>query len=162
MMAPRETSPTRTVLPAGGAVILGLLLSCTPAPPEAADSPLEILEAREVSFLGALSARDADGVAAHFAPDGVLHVANMPEMRGQEAIREFYENIFRFMVASDPTPEAARVSETGDMGYTMGRVVNAFRAGDGIAEYQGKYLIVWERRDGEWVVAVYAVSSDAS
>jgi uncharacterized protein (TIGR02246 family) len=161
-MALGGTRLTRSLLPAGGAVALGLLLSCAPASPEPADAPLETLEAREASFLDALSARDADEVAAHFAPDGVLHVANMPEVRGREAVRELYGNIFRFMVASDPSPQAVRVSETGDMGYTMGRVVNAFRSGDGTMEYQGKYLIVWERREGDWFVAVYAVSSDAS
>jgi ketosteroid isomerase-like protein len=145
-----------------GVVLLGLLASCTPVPPDPGDAPLETLQAREASLLAALSALDADGVSAHFADEGVLHVANMPEVRGRDAIRGFYGNVFRFMLASEPTPESARVSEAGDMGYTMGRVVNSFRSEDGSVEYRGKYLLVWERREGEWMAVVYAVSDSGS
>jgi uncharacterized protein (TIGR02246 family) len=117
---------------------------------------------RQAGFLSAMAARDANRLAAFFTDDAVLHVANMPAVSGAEAIRSFYGNVFRFMTSTTATVERYRVSAAGDLAYTLGRVANTFAGPDGPSEYQGKFFIAWERRDGEWRVAAYGVSNDGA
>ncbi|HSJ08094.1 MAG TPA: nuclear transport factor 2 family protein, partial [Longimicrobiales bacterium] len=103
----------------------------------------------------------ADVLANYFADDALLHVAGMPPVRGRDDIARFYSNVFRFLAASTPVPEALRMSEGADVAWGAGRVRNVFDGPEGRVEYEGKYAAVWERRDGEWLLALYAVSSDA-
>jgi ketosteroid isomerase-like protein len=148
---------TRLII-AAGIVVAG---ACAHRPATSIDAEQDRVEQRQTAFLAALAARDADGVAVHFAPDAVLHVANMPAIHGREAIGTFYGNVFRFMAASQATPETPRVAANGDMAWSAGRVVNAFQSPQGTTEFTGKYLLVWERREAEWQIVVYAVSNDA-
>ena len=119
------------------------------------------LRARDASFQEALAAKDAEQAAAHFADGAVLHIANMAPVHGGEAIRDFYGNVFRYMESSAPESEVVRASNSGDVGYSMGRVTNVFAGEQGPAEYEGKYILVWERAAGEWQIAAYSVSSNS-
>jgi ketosteroid isomerase-like protein len=143
-----------------GATVLLALAACAPAPAVVVAAAPQRLEQRQSEFLAALSARDVERTMAHFADDAVLHIANMPAIQGRAAIGRFYENVFRFLAASDPMAELTRVSSGGDMAYTVGRVTNTFAGEQGEVEHTGKFTLVWERRDGEWWVAVYGISSD--
>jgi uncharacterized protein (TIGR02246 family) len=135
------------------------VISCAHHPnPSALGS--EPLEERERAFLAALSARDLEQVAAHFSQDAVVHVAGFAPLRGRSAIRQFYANVFRSLSESEATPESTRVSQSGDMAWGLGRVTNVFEGPDGRSEFAGKYLLVWEHRDGEWSIAAYSVSSN--
>jgi ketosteroid isomerase-like protein len=141
------------------AVLLGACTAHRPASPDAGGR--DELERRHAGFLWATDARNADGIAGYFAEDAVLHVAGMPPVRGRADIVRFHANVFRFLAASTTVPEVLRMSDSADMAYGAGRVQNAFDGPDGLVEYEGKYAAVWERRDGEWYLALYAVSSDA-
>ena len=133
--------------------------------PDSPDDPLAghstDLEARQQAFLAALRDRDAEAVAEYFATDGVLQIANMPPVEGRDRIRELYGNLFNFMEAGEVTPERLQVAASGDLAYSLGETRNAFRSEEGLVEYVGKYLLVWERRGDEWFVVVYSVSSNA-
>lgn len=145
-------------------VFLGLLILTACAPglaPSGADAG-EALRERERTFLAALAARDLDRTTALFADHAELHIANMPLVQGSDAIERFYGNVFRFMEASAAEPQTMRVAASGDMAYTTGRVRNRFDSGpDAAAEYEGKYLIVWERVGGEWMIVIYGISNDS-
>ena len=119
------------------------------------------LEARQQAFLAALGARDAEAVAEYFAADGVLQIANMPPVEGRDRIRELYRNLFNFMETGEVTAERLQIAASGDLAYSLGGTRNAFRTEEGLAEYVGKYLLVWEMRGDEWFVVVYSVSSNA-
>jgi uncharacterized protein (TIGR02246 family) len=156
------------------ATVLGATLAACgvlPAPgvpgPEDGGSVAAVREAAEAavrerqwSFMAAIAARDLEATLAHFADDAVLHVAGMPALEGRDAIRSFYGNVFRFLSASQATPSVLRVAAGGDVAFGTGSVANAFEGLQGRREFAGKYLLVWERRAGEWLVAVYALSSD--
>jgi uncharacterized protein (TIGR02246 family) len=118
------------------------------------------LQQRQAAFLSAMESKDADRVASYFAEDGVVQVAGMPPVRGREGVRRFYGNVFRFLRETSATPEPLRPAATGDIAYGFGAVRNVFDGAAGRSEYVGKYLIVWERRDGEWVISAYSVSSN--
>jgi uncharacterized protein (TIGR02246 family) len=118
------------------------------------------LEARQAEYFAAMADRDADRVAGLFAPDGVVHVANMPPVQGQAAIRQFYRNMFGFLTASTLTPEVTRVAAGGDMAFGTGSTSNEFRGPDGAVTYSGKYVLVWQRLEGDWRIAVYSISGN--
>jgi ketosteroid isomerase-like protein len=123
--------------------------------------PLESeLEARMDAFVQAMEAGAPPEVSALFAADGTVHVAGMPEIRGRSSIEGFYSNLFRFLESSTAVPDAFRVSADGTMAYVTGSTTNAFRGPEGSVSYQGKFLMVWIREEGEWKVGAYSVSGD--
>jgi uncharacterized protein (TIGR02246 family) len=118
------------------------------------------LDQRQAEFVAAVAARDADGTAALFAEDAVLHVANMAPIEGREAIRQFYGNMYDFLSASGATPESTVVSESGDMAYTIGRTSSEFHSPEGTRKFSGKYALVWRELGGDWMIVLYAISSN--
>jgi ketosteroid isomerase-like protein len=118
------------------------------------------LEARQGEFVAALAARDSDSLAALFAADAVLHVANMPPIEGRDAIHRFYGNTFRFLSASRSMPETLHIGTSGDLAYATGSATNEFSGADGVVEYEGKYVLIWKHDDGDWQVALYSLSSN--
>jgi ketosteroid isomerase-like protein len=142
------------------ALSLALAAACAQRPAIVPELERDRLQQREHAFLAAMAARDPDAVATHFAADAMLHIANMPLVRGRDAIREFYGNVFRFMAASAATPELIRLADSGDLAYTAGSVANTFQSEQGPVAYAGKYLLVWERRAGDWMIALYSISSN--
>lgn len=151
-------------MPRRAAPLLALALlfvaACAHRPSPAGERGHDTLQQREHSFLAALGARDLERTTAFFAEDAVLHVADMPPLQGREAIARFYGNVFRFMRASEATPERLRVSSSDDLAYGMGRVRNVFAAEGEPLEYEGKYLLVWEKRAGDWTIVLYGISND--
>jgi len=140
------------------AVLLGA--ACAHQPPLADGAERQRLEQRQSEFLAGLSEQDLERTTALFGDDAILHVANMPPIRGRDAIRQFYGNVFRFLTASEPEPETIRLSSGGAMAYSTGSVTNVFDGEQGPLENVGKYLLVWEWRDGDWSIVVYSVSSN--
>jgi ketosteroid isomerase-like protein len=152
--------PRRTAVLLALIVLLGT--SCAHRPSPSAERERGALQQRELGFLAALGARDLERTTAYFAQDAMLHVANMPPLRGRSAIVQFYGNLFRFLQASEATPETMHVSASGDLAYTSGRVNNVFQGEQGTSEFAGKYLLIWEKRAGEWAVVVYSVSDNGA
>jgi ketosteroid isomerase-like protein len=143
------------------AAALLLATSCAHRAPAVAQSgQFAQLQQRQAAFLGALAARDVDATAASFADDAVLHVAGMPAIVGRSAIHGFYGNVFRFMAASEAVPETLRLSDGGDMAWSTGRVANSFQSEQGLTHFAGKYVLVWERRGGDWAIVLYGISSN--
>lgn len=149
----------RAIIRSALAVVL-TTVACAHHPPVAMDAEADALARRQAELFAAMTAKDADRVAALFAADGALHVAGMPPVEGRAAIGRFYGNLFRFLSSSTATPGAIHVSSGGDMAYGTGRAVNEFAGPAGTTSYDGKYALVWRKVDGEWRIALYAVSSD--
>lgn len=140
-----------------------LLLSCAACAglsPRGPDDAQAALQSREEGFLSAMAAQDLDRVVDYFADDAVVHIADMPPLQGRSAIHRFYGNVFRFQTASASTPETLRMAGSADLAYSRGRVTNEFRGEDGPVEFEGKYVLVWQRQDDEWQVAAYSISSN--
>jgi ketosteroid isomerase-like protein len=144
------------------AAILWLAIAaCAQGPPDTTGAERDSLEQRQNDFLAALADRDLDRTIEHYARDAILHVANMPAIEGRDAIQQFYGNVFRFMVASEATVDRVRMSSDGEMAYSVGRTSNVFQGAQGPEENTGKFLLVWERLDGDWSVVLYAISNDS-
>jgi uncharacterized protein (TIGR02246 family) len=157
-----RTSRRAVPLPTALLVLLAALsAACAAEHGAAQDRERERLEQRQASFVEAVQNRDAQHVASLFADDAVMHVANRPAIVGRAQIQAFYSNLFGFMTESRILPEATRVSVAGDMAYSFGSTANTFGGPDGPTEYAGKYVLIWRRHDGEWLIDLYAISSDA-
>jgi uncharacterized protein (TIGR02246 family) len=159
------TKSTLSALTAAACLLL--LTVCTTAQTTAPDnaSPDRAraeLQERQEGFLAALASRDAAKVAAYFAEDAVLHVANTPLVQGRSAIQAFYGNIFRFLVDSKFTPEVLQLSGSADLAYAHGAVTNVFGGHQGRSEFPGKYLLVWQKKSGAWLVAAYGITGDGA
>jgi uncharacterized protein (TIGR02246 family) len=142
------------------ACAIALAAGCGDGTTAARDTARQALEARQREFTAALAARDADRMAALFADDAVLHVANMPPVEGRDNIAQFYGKTFQFLSASRSAPETLHVADAGDLAYTTGSVTNEFRRPEGPVEYAGKYVLIWRVVGREWMIALYAISSN--
>jgi uncharacterized protein (TIGR02246 family) len=126
----------------------------------APDSERVLLERRQEAFAAAMATRDATEVAACFADDAVLHIANQPPIQGKPAIQQFYSQVFRFLAASEFVPESLRIAASADLAYSTARVNNTFEREGNRIEYSGKSLLVWEKREETWKIAAYTVSNN--
>ncbi len=114
------------------------------------------------TFLAESQRRGADGWADFFLPDGVMFPSN-GRVDGREAIREAIQPTF------DPDgprllwePGEAFVSESGDLGYTIGRWRTVTAGDPDSIVGSGNYLSVWRKDEsGDWKVAADIGNSDA-
>jgi uncharacterized protein (TIGR02246 family) len=157
-----RTARRAVPLPTALLVLLAALpAACAAEHGAVQDRERERLEQRQASFVEAVQNRHPQQVAGLFAEDAVMHVANRPAIVGRAEIQRFYSNLFGFMTESRILPEATRVSVTGDLAYSFGSTANTFAGPDGPTEYAGKYVLIWRRNDGEWLIDLYAITSDA-
>ncbi len=114
------------------------------------------------AFLVESQRRGADGWVDFFLPDGVMFPSN-GRVDGWEAIREAIQPAF------DPDgprllwePGEAFVSESGDLGYTIGKWRTVTATDPDSIVGSGNYLTVWRKDEGgDWKVAVDIGNSDA-
>lgn len=79
------------------AILLLPLLACAHHAATPAVESSQRLEGRRDAFLAALSARELEATMAIFSEDAVVHVAGFAPLKGRDAIRPFYANVFRFL-----------------------------------------------------------------
>lgn len=137
-----------------------LAAGCAANPHAAGGDHGPALEQAQAEFFAAVSARDPEATAARFATDAEMQVANMPPVRGREAIRAFYGNVFRFMVGAEYRVERLEYSAGGDLAVTTGSVTTVFEGREGRVEFPGKFFLAWVMRNGEWQVLVYGISNN--
>jgi uncharacterized protein (TIGR02246 family) len=137
-----------------------LLAACTSTQSISPVQAQAELQQRQAGFFAALGSKDAAKVAAYFTEDAVMHVANMPVIKGRRAIETFYGNIFRFLSESTSTPDGLQLAGSADLAYAHGAVTNIFEGQQGRTEFPGKYLLVWKKQGELWLVAAYGISGD--
>ena len=52
------------------------------------------------------------------------------------------------------------ISENGDMGWDYGWNRTVYKGSEGSFEEDGKYMEIWEKRNGTWKVVAASFSSD--
>lgn len=90
--------------------------------------------------------------SSYFAPDGAMIQTGVGEIRGREAIQEVMSDAVRSdsFLGLTWIPDRAEVSESGDLGYTVGRYrsTSLNTEGDTI-ETTGMYVTIWRRQADE-------------
>ena len=109
------------------------------------------IQAMEDAYAKAQNARDAEAVVAYYADDAVSLGPNQPPLVGKAAILAD----IRANMAEDTTSgvttrfEVVDLFADGDLAVEVGRTL---RTGpDGTERETGKYISVFERRDGKWI-----------
>ncbi|MEO8192996.1 MAG: SgcJ/EcaC family oxidoreductase [Gemmatimonadales bacterium] len=127
-------------------------------PDAAADE--QAIRAINPAWFKAWNARDVDGVVALYADDAVVSAPGMPPARGTAAIRE----LFTKDVAGAAQAGVTQVSGTGDFVVSgdLGSEWNTFTVSDksGAKVDTGKYVTVYARRNGKWVIVRDIWNSD--
>ena len=102
----------------------------------------------------AASTKDVDKFMSFFAPDATVYPPGAPLERGTDAIRKSYS-----AMAATPgfsltwTPASADVASSGDLAYTSGAY--------DMAGEKGKYITVWRKVGGSWMVTADIFNADA-
>ena len=107
---------------------------------------------------------DVEKILAFYAEGAFFLPANAPIAQGKEAIRAtLTKQFFGPGVSLTWKPTTAQVSESADLGYTIGtyqRTINDAK-GNPVTTV-GKYLTAWRKQaDGQWKVVADCFNSDA-
>lgn len=131
------------------------------------DQQAEAEKIMELSREWAKSAQtgDTDKILSYWSNDAVVISPGQPPMRGQDELRKMVE-----MNSSIPgfkvnwNPKESFVSESGDLGYTIGK--NYFKMLDSLGNEITRYnnvMEVWKKQDnGSWKCVVDISSPDPS
>ena len=100
----------------------------------------------------------------YWAEDGIIQPAGSPQIEGKDAIRELYSQYFESGLVRKFSGVSSHMemSAGGDLAFEYGvnRMVLAGEDGDLLDV--GKYLAIWKKIDGEWMVAALSFTSDAA
>ena len=122
------------------AIVL-LVLACASAATRDADA----IRAATQRYANLLAAMDNDGIAAMFAPDGVVEIPGGAHVRGPAEIRGFLERFRNYHVLSE-TMTTDQVTIAGDTANSSGTYHQRVRVPAGnVVEVHGTYAIVWRR-----------------
>ena len=107
------------------------------------------LEEGTAKYMEAVNSEDATALAALFTEDAVELPPNSPAVFGRDAIRAGKQAGF---AAADLAVELEdlEISVEGDLGYKAGRY--RVRTKDGELIDRGKYIEIWTKADGQWLL----------
>ena len=133
-------------------------VASAPGPDAAADE--QAIRAINPAWFKAYNAHDVDGVVSLYADDAVVSSPGAAPRRGKAAIREGYtKEIGEFAAAGlSQTSGSGEFRVSGDLGYESNTFTMTDKAGKTIDT--GKYLTVFARRDGKWMIVQDIWNSD--
>ena len=138
------------------------LAACAQNAPKQDDALAEV-RAADAAVTQAVTARNLDGIMAHYADDAVLLPTAEPMIEGKAAIREEWQHILTIPdFSSRTTTRDANVSNGGDMAYTYGTYRARMMGEDGKpVEEPGKFVSIWRRgTDGKWRIVIDTYNTD--
>ena len=130
-----------------------LLFGCSADAPE---TDLEGLRAMAAEWNAAFEAKDAAGIAALYAANGVVHPPNAKRVKSRPAIEAFWAEIMESGIGAATSD--TEVNANGDIGYKVGTYMLTDPAGAPLDV--GKYVEVWHYIDGRWLMLHDIYNSD--
>ena len=118
------------------------------------------IERTNAQFVAALSRGDAAAVALLYTANAVALPPNMPLMRGRQAIQELWGGLCNIGRVT-ATLTSVDVKILGDAAREIGAFTLWIEPPSGApVQDAGKYVVLWEREDGAWKLAVDIWNSD--
>lgn len=142
-----------------GPGLAAVLASCAtvavnPATEEAA------IRARSAELNRAVTAKDADAIAAFYSPSAIAMIPNAPAMTTTAAIRQGWSGILALPnLALNWQPTRVTVAGSGDVATEVGTYTMSFDGPTGRVNDVGGYSTTWQKVDGNWVIASDFVTS---
>ena len=119
------------------------------------------VRARSKAVVEAEQTGDYKEAVTFFAPDAVIQPANAPQFQGLDRLLELYETVLAQATEFEGTTAEIVPAASGDMAWEYGINRFVFETPDGPMEAFGKYLLVWRKVSGEWLVAAISFSNDS-
>ena len=113
---------------------------------DAADT--SALEAGAATWMEAFADKDIDAMSALYAEDSVLLPPNAPAIFGRDAINATMQEMFAAGLTVEL--EDLEIKVVNDLAYKAGRYRTM--AEDGSLIDRGKYIEIWSKVDGGWVI----------
>jgi uncharacterized protein (TIGR02246 family) len=117
----------------------------------------DAIDAVNARLMDAFERQDAAAVAACYTPDGKLMTPHAEPHVGQEAIETIVAQGFRGGVRH-LTLETVALEVIGDVAWEEGLFTTADASGARLD--QGKYIVIWKRVGGAWLMARDIMSSN--
>ncbi len=146
------------------AMSVAALAACTKSMAPAADTAADktAIDAVEAAWYKAYNAGDGAAVTVLYAEDGVLNAPGTPALRGKASIGEFYaKDAAAFATAglSEGDGPTSEVGVSGDLAWRWGTYKVVGKSGATVDT--GKYITVFQRKDGKWMIFRDTWNSDA-
>jgi uncharacterized protein (TIGR02246 family) len=149
-----------------------LVISCGAPAPKPAETPVQVevkpdkaavkaeIQAIESAWSAADNARDADAIAAFYAEDAWSMGNDKPTVIGKAAILEDIRSSLAKRVAGTTVAyETLEVYGDGNIVTELGKSTTKDATGKVIST--GKYVAVWEKRDGKYICIRDIYNNDA-
>lgn len=140
------------------AAALTLASACAPAAPKVDLAAEETaIRAKVAEWNGFLQSKNDSAITALYGDRGALLPAGMPKMAGAAAMRPFWAQLGAMNVDLKLTTVSVTVAQSGDLAVEEGSYTFEI---PGTPADKGKYLVVWYKQDGKWLVAQDIWNSD--
>lgn len=144
----KKTTQFSFLFAAFAAIIL-LVASCQPAKPDMDKIRTEI-QAMEDAYAAGLNAEDADAVLKYYADDAVSMVNDAPVASGRDALLKMVqEDIANDTINTTASFEVVDIFAAGDLVVETGKAT--YKGADGNVVKTGKYMSLFEKRNGKYV-----------
>ena len=148
------------------AASLAALAACTKSmAPSAADTAADkaAIDAIEDAYYKGYNAGDGAAVATLYAEDAVLNAPGLPALRGKGAISEFFVKDAADFTSAGHSEADGATSEfggSGDLAWRWGtyKIIDKSAATVDV----GKYITVFQRNNGKWMIIRDTWNSDAT
>jgi uncharacterized protein (TIGR02246 family) len=142
-------------------VAAAVATACVAPPKVDLEAEAKAVRERSRQWEAAVDAKDLDAIMGFYTADAVEMPANGAAAVGHDAIRSWFESWLMEPGVSDTfSGEMVEVAASGDMAYERGTYRFAMDTPRGRIEDVGKYLTLWKKIDGQWLVAVDIANSD--
>ena len=141
---------SRLVAAALGALALAACQPAAPPPPDTS-ADLATIRASAPAWADAFNAMDAEKLAGMYWEDSLLMPPNHAAVPGGAAVLEYFAAETKGLKDAGMTmniPEAGKLAVAGNLAYEAGNYTVTDASGATIDA--GKYLGVFEKRDGQW------------
>ena len=121
------------------------------------------LQARTEGVVAAEVAFDVPEALQYWAEEAIMQPAGSPLIKGKKAIRELYKQYFESGLLREFSGVSSHLemAGSGDLAYEYG-VNRMVLAGDNRDLLDvGKYLAVWKKINGQWLVVALSFTTDA-
>lgn len=144
--------------------LLGVAGCAAPAAPAADPKAVEQgLRQRADSLQAAEAAFDVARAMTFWADDAIIQPAGTPQVSGRAAIEALYHQYFTsgMLKAFSGSVSTLSISASGDMAWQSGVNRMVLKGDKGDLLDVGKYVAVWQQRNGVWMVVALSFTSDA-
>jgi uncharacterized protein (TIGR02246 family) len=111
-------------------------------------SDRQAVEAGATAWMEAFNARDVEAMKMYYAEDAVLLPPNAPAVFGRDAVLASMKEMFASGLGIEL--EDLEIKVANDLGYKAGRY--RVVAEDGSLVERGKYIEIWTKENGRWVL----------